>query len=436
MLNRKHRIFALLCLLLALSMCLTSCGGKDKKAQKAQAFAPRLDTQVSASVSVAGHYSNFEALEAEFSRFNQYYPNVRLTYTYMDGYSKSGSGILSTALSGSEAPDIFFTYPYMDGWPDGDVIANASENLADPALGLQLDCIRPELLNKDKNGQVLSVPVYTTTYGMLVNEDLFKKAGLTVPKTFAQLLSACEKLKAAGYAQPIWGYSKSEDLLYPLYYPFFCGQIKDNEAALSALNGKAAGAGEYARGAFQLVADIMGSGSIDLAACDLLKDNYDAVIMRFFEGDIPMMLCSANTVSGTEKREAKSAAFSAKPFKYSFHPVPSTDEGGYFINTISIGFAVNKNSKNLDMANEFMRFLLSTEEMNLICKAKRMVTPCVDMSLDSVYAPFQSITAERFIDLSELPLSVEVVSWVSKTCWQLTLGGMSVDEAVSSFDKQ
>ena len=157
MLNRKHRIFALLCLLLALSMCLTSCGGKDKKAQKAQGFAPKLDTQSNATVSVAGHYSNFEALEAEFSRFNQYYPNVRLTYTYMDGYSKSGSGILSTALSGSEAPDIFFTYPYMDSWPDGDVIANASENLADPALGLQLDCIRPELLNKDKNGQVLSV---------------------------------------------------------------------------------------------------------------------------------------------------------------------------------------------------------------------------------------------------------------------------------------
>ncbi|MBR6076470.1 MAG: carbohydrate ABC transporter substrate-binding protein, partial [Victivallales bacterium] len=308
------------------------------------------------------------------------------------------------------------------------------ENLADPSLGIDLSCIRENLLKKDANGQVLSVPVYTTTYGMLVNEDIFAKKKLTVPTTYAELLSVCETLKKAGYNDPILAYSKdSGDLLYPLFFPYFCGQIQGNEAALKELNEMKPEAGKYMRDALTLVADFMGHGYLDLKSCGALKDNYDAVILRFFEGDVPMMLASGNTVSGTKKRESKSEAFTARPFKYSFHPVPSTDKGGYFVNAISIGFGVNKHSKNLEMANEFMRFLVCTDELNQMAKAKRMVTPCADMSLDSVYAPFQNLDGRRFINISELGVNGGVSSQISKAGWQVSLGKMTVDEAVAAF---
>ena len=432
---KKHgRIKALCALLLALTLCLAACGTKDAPKEDAKAgFVPKLDAKTDCSITVAGHYNNFEALETEFNRFSQHYPNVKLTYTFMDGYSKGGSEILSTALAGGEAPDIFFTYPWMEGWPDGAEILAASENLADPALGIDLGCVRPELLKKDESGNVLSVPVYTTTYGVMVNEDLFEKEKLSIPQTYEELLSTCEALKNAGYESPVMGYSRGSDLLYPLFYPYFCGQIKGDEAALTALNGMESGAGEYARSALELAADFMSHGFVDLESCDALEDNYDAVILRFFEGDVPMMLASGNTVSGTEKREGKSEAFTAHPFKYSFHPVPSTPEGGYFVNTVSIGFAVNKNSANLEMANEFMRFLVSTDELNLMAKAKRMVTPCVDMSLDSVYAPFQNLSADRFINLSELGLDDAASTQVSRAGWQVATGRMTVDEAIAAF---
>ncbi len=432
--KKQRRAYVFCAWMLVLALCLAACGKKEApKAAEAAGFVPKLDTQMSCAITVAGHYNNFEALEAEFNRFSRYYPNVKLTYTFMDGYSKSGSKILSTALAGSEAPDIFFTYPWMDSWPDGAEIRAASENLADPALGIGLSCIRPDLLKKEDNGSILSVPVYTTTYGIMVNEDLFEKEKLSVPQTYEELLSTCEALKKAGYANPIMGYSQGSDLLYPLFYPYFCAQIKGNEEALKALNEMQDGAGEYARAALELAADFMSHGCINLEDCNALADNYDAVILRFFEGDVPMMLASGNTVSGTEKREAKSEAFTAHPFKYSFHPAPSTDKGGYFINSVSIGFAVNKNSGNLDMANEFMRFLVSTDELNLMAKAKRMVTPCTDMSLDSVYAPFQKLSAERFINLSELGLTDEPASQVSKAGWQVATGHMSVEEAIAAF---
>ena len=427
---------ALRALLLACVLCLAACSKKEEpKSRESNAgFVPKLDTKTVCSVTVVGHYNNFEALEAEFNRFSKYYPNVKMTYTFMDGYGKGGSRILSTALAGGEAPDIFFTFPWTGNMPDGTDILAASENLADPSLGLDLSCIRENLLKKDANGQVLSVPVYTTTYGMLVNEDIFAKEKLTVPTTYAELLSVCETLKKAGYNDPILACSKGTgDLLYPLFFPYFCGQIQGNETALKELNEMKPEAGKYMRDTLTLVADFMGHGYLDLKSCGALKDNYDAVILRFFEGDVPMMLASGNTVSGTKKRESKSEAFTARPFQYSFHPVPSTDKGGYFVNAISIGFGVNKHSKNLEMANEFMRFLVCTDELNQMAKAKRMVTPCADMSLDSVYAPFQKLDGRRFINMSELGVNGGVSSQISKAGWQVSLGKMTVDEAVAAF---
>lgn len=418
-----------------MSLCLTACDRKAANAKGAgsDGFAPQLDKNTECSITVAGHYNNFEALEAEFNRFAKYYPNVKMTYVYMDGYSKSGSRILSTALAGNEAPDIFFTYPWIGDWIDGAEILASSENLADASTGIDLSCIRPDLLKKEQDGSILSVPVYTTTYGMLINKDIFAKENIAIPESYSGLISACESLKNAGYANPVMGYSRDSNLLYPLFYPYFCAQIKENETALEALNRLAPGSGEYARSALELTADFMSRGFMDIEECNKLGNNYDAVIMRFFEGDVPIMLASANTVSGTEKREANSEAFSAHPFRYSFHPVPSTEEGGYFINTISLGFGVNKNSDNLEMANEFMRFLVSAVELNQMAKAKRMVTPCIDMSLDSVYKPFQNLDGQRFINLSELGLDDKASSQVNKAGWQVTTGEMTVEEAVSAF---
>ena len=413
-------------LILAILMCFPACGTEETpEEQKAEVgFTPRLDPETACTVKVVGHYNNFEALEQEFNRFSQYYPGVEMVYTFLDDYKN----IIFTALNSSEAPDIYFTY---SSWTDEDY-ADA-ENLADPDLGIDMSCIRGSLLYRDAQGNVPTVPVYTTTYGMLVNESIFEKENLKVPETYEELLSACEALKAAGYAGPVMGYNKGSDLLFPLFYPYFCAQIRGDEAALKKLNNMEAGAGECVRGALELVDDFMSRGYVDLDGCSKLENDYNAVIMRFFEGDVPMMMASANTVSGTEKRESQSEAFSANPFRYSFCPVPSTGEGGYFLNSVSIGFAVNKHSANLDMANEFMRFLVTTDELNLMAQAKRMVTPCADMSLDGVYASFGAIDEGRIINLSELGIADVPDTQVRKAGWLVSNGKMTVDDAIAAF---
>lgn len=62
---------------------------------------------------------------------------------------------------------------------------------------------------------------------------------------------------------------------------------------------------------------------------------------------------------------------------YSFAPIPLSEEGGYFIDSPSVEYSVNKTCDNLDMTNEFMHFLISREELNkmaLVCQFSRVIT--------------------------------------------------------------
>ena len=49
------------------------------------------------------------------------------------------------------------------------------------------------------------------------------------------------------------------------------------------------------------------------------------------------------------------------------------------------------------MANEFMRFLVSTEELNRMNEKKRMTSPCKAMSLDGMFAGFGKLSQDRCI---------------------------------------
>ena len=146
-----------------------------------------------------------------------------------------------------------------------------------------------------------------------------------------------------------------------------------------------------------------------------------------------MMLCSGDIVSGTKKRESKSEAFSENPFKYDFYVAPSGDQGGYYMDSISILFGVNKNSENLDMANEFMRFLTSEEELGLMAQEKRLITPTKDYSLDEVYASLADFPKERMITFSDVELLDTAVKQYRSAAYGVINGEMTVDEAVANY---
>ena len=148
-----------------------------------------------------------------------------------------------------------------------------------------------------------------------------------------------------------------------------------------------------------------------------------------------MMLCSGDVVSGTKKRESKSEAFTENPFKYDFFVAPSGDDGGYYMDSLSIMFSVNKNSANLDMANEFIRFLTSEEELGLMAEKKRLITPTKDYSLDQVYASLSGFPEDRTVNFRDTEILDPAVKEFRAAADAVINGKMTVDEAVANYGK-
>jgi len=421
-----------ICIILAVCILasLTACAGKPQDNHDA-GFKPALDTDTGCSITVVGSYDNFEALEAEFDRFNEIYPNVRLSYVKLDDYNNT----LYTALEGNEKPNIFFSNAGMIGNATFAPVFALAEDLSDASLGLDLNCIRPGLINHDSEGRVLMVPVFSRSYGMLVNNDLFKKEGLSIPTTWTELLAVCEAFRSKGYVSPMMGYSlkSSSCFMNTVAYPLFVAALAENPEALALANALDPSAGEYMRPALEAVEQLIQNGCFDLDACDMIEDNYTKVILRFFEGDVPMMVCTGDTVSGTKKREKQSEAFTNAPFDYSFAPIPLTENGGYFIDSPSVEFSVNKNCDNLDMTNEFMRFLITTKELNEMASVKRLVTPTADLSFDTVYAPFGQMPADRIISPEVLGITDPLAAQLRIAAFRVGKGEITLDEAVAMY---
>ncbi len=422
----------LLCMVLIICMIVSfsACGGQTQE-ETAAGFIPALDTTISCSIIVAGNYDNFEALEVEFDRFNEYYPDVQLSYVKLDDYNNT----LGAALESNDKPNIFFSYTWMNGDSKYDSVFAHTEDLSDSALKLDLDCIRQGLVHKDPEGRVLMVPVFSRTYGMLVNNDLFKKEGISIPASWAELQTACKAFSGKGYSSPMMGYSadSSSCFMYTVAYPMFVAALNDNPEALALANKLDPAAGEYMRPALETVEKLIQNKCIDIDECDKIGDNYTEVILRFFEGDVPMMICAGDTVSGTRKRESQSEAFIASPFDYSFAPIPLTEDGGYFIDSPSVQFSVNKDCDDLEITNEFMRFLITKTELNEMASVKRLVTPTTDLSVDPVYAPFGQISPERTISPEVLGITDPLTVQIRVASFRVGRGEISVDEAVAMY---
>ena len=422
---------ARVCLAVLMILGLIANGSAWREAKAEENFQPSLDPSTDCVINVIGGYSNFEALETEFDRFNEYYPRVKLMFTKIDDYNN----MVGTVLNGNDAPDIYVNYSWMYGREQYKSSIDHAENLADPALGLDLDCIRGNIILSTEDGTLPMIPVFSNTYGMLVNNDLFEKEGLSVPTTYPELVAVCNAFREKGYENPMMGFTNEETTSFftLTIYPFFCGTVANDAEAVKKLVAMDPSAGEYMRPSLEKIVQVLNDGCVNLDACAEIENNYDAVILRFFEGDVPMMTCSGDTVSGTKKREERSEAFIASPFTYTFVPVPISDEGGYFLDIPNLQFSVNKDSLNLDMANEFMRFLITSGELNEMAKNKGLMSPTKDLSFNSMYTAFGSVPESRVLSPEVIGLTDDAVIQLRRAVFGVGTGAMTIDEAIANY---
>ena len=110
-----------------------------------------------------------------------------------------------------------------------------------------------------------------------------------------------------------------------------------------------------------------------------------------------------------------------------------SEAGGYFLDSPSVEFSVNKTCDNLDMTNEFMRFLITREELNKMASVKRLITPTTDLSFDSVYEPFARVPAERILSPEMIGITDPLAVQVRNAAFLVGTGNITIDEAVSQY---
>jgi hypothetical protein len=182
---------------------------------------------------------------------------VELSYTKVDDYNN----LISTTLSSADAPDIYFAYDFMMGSDNHKAVFEHAEDLSDPALNIDLSSVRPSLLCKDESGACPMAPIFASTSGILVNEDLFEKEGISVPTNYEELLAACDAFNKAGYPTAILTYNTPStygNVISDLMY----GDAAKDPEMVEKLNALDPSAGEYMKPVLEkvngLVAQNMG----------------------------------------------------------------------------------------------------------------------------------------------------------------------------------
>ena len=353
----------------ACSNTKTADKNTDKKADtdnaktQSEGFSPRLDTDVSVNLDVSGFFGNFEALDQVVNDFNEYYPNVTVSYEQNNGDK------LVEYIKNNPNVDIFMTddtnLRYSD-WEDYYVLDQCADLSKED---VNVSGIQDQYLKMCTfDGKLARIPISVNITGIVVNKTLLKNEGLEMPTNYEEFLSVLEALKEKGYT-PIQG---PENSIYAnLIYDMGMAMIGSDATLLEALNNGDEEAVTKLTVPFERLQELIDKGYIDKDVnAEYPDDNYDGAILKFFEGDVPFWVCTTEKFSGMKKRESKSETFTANPFEYEFTYAPLGDKGVYEFSEPWFGFSVNKDSEDYDYAIEFMRFLATEDELNTISGVK------------------------------------------------------------------
>lgn len=217
-------------------------------------------------------------------RFNEqykgkYYCNV--VTTNLEEYTAK----LNALVASGNTPDVFICNPgpnltqYVESGAAAD-LTDILKNQESEWYGNFTDGIFERITY---DGKIMAVPTNFAAACVFYNTDIFKKAGVEVPKTYDELLAACKKIKEAGYT-PI---SCSAGTAWCL--SMIAGYLCDREGGPDNLVGVNAGTLDWTSPTFVDAAKKLKELSQyfqDTAA----GDSNDQATANFYNGDAAMLV--------------------------------------------------------------------------------------------------------------------------------------------------
>ena len=116
---------------------LTGCANSESESTSSSvpwAFITTMDRDASAVITVKGSWSNFQALEAAATDWNESYPNIEINYVKVDNYNS----MISKLVSGETPPELVM-FDVASYYEDKTTIISSLEDLS--SIGLDLSVI-------------------------------------------------------------------------------------------------------------------------------------------------------------------------------------------------------------------------------------------------------------------------------------------------------
>lgn len=267
----------------------------------------------------------------------------------------SVKGKTKALVASNSLPDVYFTW--TGSWGENFVRGNRAVDLT-PVIGPDTEWGKT-LANAavsafQYNGKLYGVPLYLDAKFMGYNKSLFEKAGVSEPKSFDELLSACAALRKSG-ATPI-SFGNKEG--WPGVH--YAGQLLAYNVPQATLEKDfVPTSAEYTDPGY--VASLTQFKDLIDECSDGAGTNgssYASAIQQFGSGKAAMYYqeiieFDQSTADGALKRE---------DFGFFKLPAPKDTKGDVkSIEGAPEGYMISAASKNIPLAIDFMRFVTSAE---------------------------------------------------------------------------
>ncbi|HYW82394.1 MAG TPA: extracellular solute-binding protein, partial [Spirochaetia bacterium] len=147
--------------------------------------------------------------------FQQKNPGVTINHVAQPGEPQYYP-IIQAAASANQGPDVAMFHPGAREYGFGDVLVDLTPYIQDIKSQFTAASIAMVSMDGKVGAPIKLLPMTMQGFGIYYNKAYFKKAGLDpeqAPKTAAQFLAACQKLKAAGIVPIAVGQTYSIDFL-------------------------------------------------------------------------------------------------------------------------------------------------------------------------------------------------------------------------------
>lgn len=287
---------------------------------------------------------NVEVMQSLADKFNETHEG----YTIKVVAPADAGTVLKTRMAKNDMPDIIAmggNMEYTEVQSAGMLVDLSGEefvaNLQESYLQMVYD------VNGDKEEAVYGVPYATNASGILYNVDKFEQLGLEIPKTWDELIAVCDAAVAAGETPFLLTYKDAWTALCP--WNSMAPDLQPANFTDDRLAGSTTFVGTHEEIAEKYLK------LLDYAQPNYMGLGYDDGNKAFANGEGLMMI---NGNWAINQYTNSNAEFKCGMFAF---PASNDESVNYVTSGVDVLLAVTAASENVDIAKEFVAFMLEPE---------------------------------------------------------------------------